>query len=225
MFSIGETAIPEKGMEAIPRQLLSMLPRDSVITDATVKEIKTDSTELIVTLASGEKIEPQTVVLATNGLDNLLSEKKKPKSRVVSCFYFVSELPPITESILVLNGTKSGLVNNLCVPSNMSPIPTGAALISATVLGDNKQTIAVKPPAVKSELRQWFGTQVDNWKHLKTYHIAHALPSAQQIPPQQLSYKYQEGIYLCGDYMESPSIQGAMVAGRKAAQAILGSRL
>jgi predicted NAD/FAD-dependent oxidoreductase len=41
----------------------------------------------------------------------------------------------------------------------------------------------------------------------------------------QLSYKYQEGIYLCGDYMESPSIQGAMVAGRKAAQAILGSRL
>ena len=121
MFSIGETAIPEKGMEAIPRQLLSMLPRDSVITDATVKEIKTDSTELIVTLASGEKIETQTVVLATNGLDNLLSEKKKPKSRVVSCFYFVSELPPITESILVLNGTKSGLVNNLCVPSNMSP--------------------------------------------------------------------------------------------------------
>ena len=121
MFSIGETAIPEKGMEAIPRQLLSMLPSDSVITDAKVKEIKTDSTELIVTLASGEKIETQTVVLATNGLDNLLSEKKKPKSRVVSCFYFVSELPPITESILVLNGTKSGLVNNLCVPSNMSP--------------------------------------------------------------------------------------------------------
>ena len=62
--------------------------------------------------------------------------------------------------------------------------PTGAALISATVLGDNKQTIEVKPPAVKSELRQWFGTQVDNWKHLKTYHIAHALPSAEQIPPQ-----------------------------------------
>ena len=121
MFSIGETAIPEKGMEAIPRQLLSMLPSDSVITDAKVKEIKTDLTELIVTLASGEKIETQTVVLATNGLDNLLSEKKKPKSRVVSCFYFVSELPPITESILVLNGTKSGLVNNLCVPSNMSP--------------------------------------------------------------------------------------------------------
>ena len=94
MFSIGETAIPEKGMEAIPRQLLSMLPGDSIITDAKVKEIKTDSTELIVTLASGEKIETQTVVLATNGLDNLLSEKKKPKSRVVSCFYFVSELPP-----------------------------------------------------------------------------------------------------------------------------------
>jgi len=225
MFSIGETAIPEKGMEAIPRQLLSMLPGDSIITDAKVKEIKTDSTELIVTLASGEKIETQTVVLATNGLDNLLSEKKKPKSRVVSCFYFVSELPPITEPILVLNGTKSGLVNNLCVPSNISPTPTGAALISATVLGDSKHTTEVEPQAVKSELRQWFGTQVENWKHLKTYHISHALPSAEQIPPQQLSYKYQEGIYLCGDYMESPSIQGAMVSGRKAAQAILGSRL
>jgi predicted NAD/FAD-dependent oxidoreductase len=69
----------------------------------------------------------------------------------------------------------------------------------------------------------WFGIGVRQWQHLRTYCIPHALPAsipnryAMSPRPAQL----ESGLFVCGDYRESASIHGAMVSGRRAAEAIV----
>ncbi len=62
MFSMGDTALPSKGMGTIPEQIVARLPEGTVRTEARVESIQEDG----VTLKSGEKIKAQAVV-CSNG--------------------------------------------------------------------------------------------------------------------------------------------------------------
>ena len=78
--------------------------------------------------------------------------------------------------------------------------------------------------AVREQLSDWFGEEwVDGWRHLETKRIDHALPDFQpgRFEPGGRSPKLDSGLFVCGDYRESPSIQGALVSGRKAAEAVV----
>jgi protoporphyrinogen oxidase len=145
--------------------------------------------------------------------------------RATTCFYFAAEKPPIAEPVLVLNGDGRGPINNLCVPSIVAPCyaPSGAHLVSASVIGENALSSDELLPQVRSQLAEWFGEEARGWRHLKTYWIPQALP---QIAPRQISAaknknEVRPGIYLCGDYCETASINGALASGRKAAEEIL----
>jgi phytoene dehydrogenase-like protein len=102
MFSKGDTALPSKGMGAIPEQIAARLPAGTVRTEARVESIQEDG----VSLKSGEKIKAQAVVVATEGPEaaRLLNDKEKPGSRSVTCLYFETKEPPLSEPLLVLNG-------------------------------------------------------------------------------------------------------------------------
>ena len=77
---------------------------------------------------------------------------------------------------------------------------------------------------VKEQLRDWFGASVNQWRHLRTYRIPYALPA--QIPPALSPVakpaRRDDGIFVCGDYLDTASIQGAMLSGRRAAEHIIG---
>jgi hypothetical protein len=131
----------------------------------------------------------------------------------------------VDEPILVLNGEGLGVVNNLCVPSLVAPTyaPPGAVLISATVLGIPAIDDHPLESSVRQELQEWFGVQVQTWRHLRTYRIPFALPA--QAPPAlspvAKSPRKRDGLRVCGDYLDTASIQGAMVSGRRAADDVL----
>jgi predicted NAD/FAD-dependent oxidoreductase len=67
---------------------------------------------------------------------------------------------------------------------------------------------------------------VDDCRHLLTYRIPHALPA--QAPPAlspvEKPARRSPGLYVCGDYLDTASIQGAMASGRRAAEAVLKDR-
>ncbi len=223
MFSSGDTALPADGMGAIPHQLLAQLPPETVRLHTRVHSVHAGG----VSLPSGETIEARAVVVATDGPEaaRLLPVLEPPPSRPVTCLYFAAETAPITEPILVLNGDGQGPVNNLCVPSALTPTyaPPDAALISATVLEDAGRDDAALDDAVRTQLQGWFGDVVQRWQLLRTYRIAHALP--EQIPPagtvSQRPVRLETGLFVCGDHRDSASIHGAMVSGRRAAEAII----
>jgi phytoene dehydrogenase-like protein len=223
MFATGSAALPAYGMGAIPGQIAALLPADQVKLQTQVVGLENGGLRL----KSGELLRTQAVVLATEGI-NLAAwvpELPEVQSRSVTCLYFSAETSPLDEPILVLNGESDGLVNNLCVPSDVSSryAPPGASLISVTVLGNPALDESALTDAIRVELKEWFGEQVERWRHLKTYRIAHALPvtGSKGLVESRRPVRLKEGLYICGDYRETPSIEGALISGRRAAEAVL----
>jgi predicted NAD/FAD-dependent oxidoreductase len=121
-----------------------------------------------------------------------------------------------------LNGESQGLINNLCFPSAVSAdyAPEGRTLVSSSVIGDSAQPDLES--RVQGELIQWFGAEAKSWQHLRTYRIIDALPdqSVQGYSPQS-PVQLSERLFVCGDYTENASINGALLSGRKTADALI----
>jgi phytoene dehydrogenase-like protein len=223
MFSQGDTALPARGMGQIPKQLAAGLPDGCIRMNSPVSTI--DSKR--VTLQNGEAIPASAVVVATEQSEaaRFLPELSTQRTaRPVHCVYFSAPEPPIVEKMLVLNGTGRGLVNNLCVPSQVASqyAPDGQSLVSATVLKTNVDGSQLQS-LVKSQLREWLGDAVDAWEHLRTCRIAQALPNqtSPAFDPPVHPTKLRDHLYVCGDYRTNGSINGAMQSGRLAAEVIL----
>ena len=224
MFACGDAALPEQGMGAIAKQLASGLTPDMLRLSTRVESLD----GLHVRLATGETIAARAVVIAAEGPEaaRLTSGLVPcPDSCSTTCLYFAADESPVREPILVLNGDGTGPINHLSVPSKVAATfsPPRRALVSVSVVGatvDERPDLAT---AVRRQLRDWFGSQVDRWSPMKSYAIRHALPSqpAHFRDSAARSRQLAEGLYCCGDHRETASIQGAMVSGRKAAEAVL----
>lgn len=224
MFSQGSATLPARGMGEIPRQLRSRLPDGTLRLGARVTEIRPNG----ITLESGEQVTGDAVVVATDAASaaRLIPGMAvaEPTWRSVTCLYFAAARSPLGEAIIALNGTGSGLVNNVCVPSDVAPgyAPPGQALVSVSVLG--MLEFANLESQVLAELAAWFGSDVHTWRHLRTERIERALP--EQAPGVGLAgpgYHKHAGIFVCGDHLWSASIEGAIISGLRTADAILES--
>ena len=225
IFALGDASLPEQGMSAIPRQLAAELTPDMVRLSTPVDSL-VDSNH--VRLRNGETIDCRAIVLAVEGRETFKLTRgmiHSPEFRATTCFYFAAPQAPFGEPLLVLNGDDEGPVNNLCVVSNVakSYAPAGQALISASVVGKELMNSPDLNDTVRQQLRQWFGSQVDAWSLLRRYDIPIALPAQQAGFRDSLSGRPRlgDGLYSCGDYCETASIQGAMVSGRKAAENVI----
>ena len=235
MFSLGPATLPAEGMQAIPRQLAARLPTGTLRLNTPVTSIRADG----VTLADGSQIPARAVVVATEGpaADRLLqtlpsatpetgrfSEAIATAGQGVTCLSFAAARAPVTQPILVLNGEGTGPINNLCVPTAVAPSygPADRSLVSVTVLGVGHEPAALERE-VREQLVAWYGPAPREWKLLKIDSIPYALP--RQAPPAlsvpERSVRWRAGVYVCGDHRDNASIQGAMVSGRRAAEALL----
>jgi hypothetical protein len=179
-----------------------------------------------VTLSTGERLGAKSLVVAVEGrmAAELLGDSIPTAGQGTTCFYFSASRSPISQPLLLLNGDGRGPINNLCFPTVAAPSygPADKCLDSATVVGvanDPDRLLA----EVRAQLGEWFGAAVQDWLHLRTCSIPYALPA--QAPPAlnvpERSVRWQPGIYVCGDHRDNASIQGAMVSGRRAAEAVL----
>jgi phytoene dehydrogenase-like protein len=228
MFALGDAALPENGMGAITKQLADGIPPSMLRLSTRVESLNRTQ----VRLEGGETINGRALVLAVEGPEAArltAGRSPSPEFLATTCIYFAADSAPQAESMLVLNGDRSagdrnGPINNLCVPSNVTETyaPAGKSLVSVSVVGGQASDSAELELAVRRQLREWYGGQVDRWSLLRSYHIRHALPNqpahfrdaAAPLP------RLAEGLYRCGDYCETASIQGAMLSGRKAAEAV-----
>ena len=223
MFATGHATIPAKGMQEIPRQLEARLPPNVIRTNTTVESLETNR----VTLSGGETIRADRVVVAT---DAESAARIVPGLQVapvpwrsVTGLHYSAPRSPLNEAIIALNGEARGLVNNVCVLSDVAPsyAPRNQALISVSVLGLHQGTQFER--SVLGELRQWFGEQVHSWEHLHTDQIRRALP--EQGPDRGSEKKDAflrlDGILICGDHCTSASIEGALTSGLRTAESII----
>jgi phytoene dehydrogenase-like protein len=222
MLAEGDTAVPARGMGAIPAQLAANLPANSLRLNAKVESLHENE----IALHGGETLQARAIVVATDGpaAAHLVGEAE-PASRSVTCFYYAAEESPVPHPMLVLNGDGAGPVNNFTVMTQVAPsyAPAGKHLISVSVLGIQELTDAQLGGFIIAQMKNWFGTVARSWRFLRSYRIPHAQP--QQFPgalePPQRPVRVRPGIYLTGDHRDNASINGAMVSGGRAAEAVL----
>ena len=222
MLAEGDTCIPAQGMAAIPLQLAEKLPTNSIRLNAHVESLH----ESELTLTGGETLRARAIVVAAEGpaAAHLVGEVE-PASRSVTCFYYSADEPPVAQPILVLNGDGAGSINNMSVISQVAPsyAPAGKHLVSVTVLGTQALTEVQLGGFIIAQMKNWFGKVASTWQLLRSYRVAHAQP--QQLPgalePPQRPVRTRPGVYVCGDHRDNASINGALVSGRRAAEAVL----
>ena len=220
MFSTGHATLPAKGMQMIPNQLAERLMPESIHLNVAVLTVEKNA----VVLENGERWEADAVVVATDAktASRLLPELAEPVTRwrSVTGLYFSAPQSPMNEAIIALNGDGRGLVNNVCVISDVAPAyaPAGKSLISISVLG--VPTSLDLHEQVLDELERWFGSQVRKWSHLRTYQIQQALPE-QAVTPLKNGVQRIGGIFICGDHCDSASIEGAISSGKQTADEIV----
>ncbi|NBD13945.1 FAD-dependent oxidoreductase [Corallococcus sp. c25j21] len=222
MFSQGHAAVPERGMEAIPAQLAAKLPSGALRMRVRVAEVWGHR----VRLSDGEMLHSDAVVVATDPgtAASLLVGMPSPVMNPATCLYFAAPEPPVEGPWLTLNGDGQGPVNSVAVMSEVSPAyaPQGQSLVSVSVVDDDGDAESLEA-RVRAQLAEWFGAAVPAWRHLRTYAIAQALPAQ---PPAVLGEPHRPvrlsaGLYVCGDHRENASINGALMSGRRAAEAVL----
>lgn len=156
-------------------------------------------------------------------------------SRGSTCVYFYKNGNPpqsISKPLLVLNGDQgsaaSGPVNNMFFPNLVarSYAPPGKTLISTTVVGDAEKYGDDESlvSAVRQQMATWYGQEeVDNWEVLKIYRIPHSQSAQNPDFVFKRDTVVGNGVFVCGDHRNSPTLDGAFESGRDAAEQVLRS--
>lgn len=228
MFAEGDIAVPSHGMAAIPRQLADALPDGAIRLRSTVTQV--DATQ--VTLSDGEVIQAGHVVVATEsnaaarllGLPTLATEWSG-----TTTMYFASSVAIESRPMLMLRGDESGPIQTATVLSRVAPsyAPPGQSLVSVSIsaqitkpnqCGDSSTLVT----AVRDQLASWFPGE-GGWRLLQTFRVPFGLPRNSLVDIMNPSnIAPHDGVWICGDFCETPSIQGAMNSGLRVANTILG---
>ncbi len=206
-FLYGNAAIPAGGMQAIPDQMASHLPAEKVKLNQEIIAISAKS----ITLKSGEIIEGDAVILA---VDLPIAAKilglKRPETLASKTVYFSAKKTEKEPALLRLVGEQHLLHFTCLTDVNPELAPKGKALYSATSLQGSsekevKEALEKQLPGIKLTL-------------IQSFDIPHSL---QKVEAFETVKNAANGIVLAGDYLEFPSLQGALFSGRKAAEEIL----
>jgi predicted NAD/FAD-dependent oxidoreductase len=121
---------------------------------------------------------------------------------------------------LIVLGEPGGRLVNTVVVSDAQPrySPDGRALIASSSL------VPTAEQDVREEIARVHGVRAAELEHLTTVTVIGAQPAA--LPPFDLrrTVELGGGLYVCGDHRDTPSIQGAMASGARAARAVLRAR-
>ena len=213
-------AVPERGMQRIPEQLAAACP--DVRLNSPVRRI--DAATRTVHTDDGS-VRAASVVVATDPgqAAELLPGLAVPAGRSCTTMYFLAADGQLTggEPILVVDGHRRGPLVNAVVISNAAPAysPSSRSLVSATLLGSRTDSATVG--SVRRHLRRLLGADSSGWDLVGTYAIDYALPAMPPPHDFRRPVALGDGMFIAGDHRDSGSIQGAMVSGRRAAEAVL----
>jgi phytoene dehydrogenase-like protein len=215
-FVRGTPGVPRRGMQTIPEQLAAALPATAVRLNTSV--IKLDGTGV---LTDRGRVGARAVVVATDArAASALLARAFPTMRSLTTFYYLSDTSPADRPLLHLDADHRGPIVNTAVLTDVAPdYAPGRALIAATVLGMHDSNDAER--VVRQHAGIIYGRDSGAWQHVATYPIEHALPDTPAGTSLRRPVRLGDGVYVAGDHRDTASIQGALVSGHRAANAVL----
>ncbi len=212
-FVRGRIGLPARGMQSVGEQLADRLPAGALHLGCRVTGVAGG----VVHTESGP-IAVDAVVVATDPVaaTELLPAVTASAPRQVTTHLHVLPASPWDSPLLVLGQPGGQLVNSV-VLTDAQPLysPDGRALVASSTLAPTREA------DVREEIARAHGVPTTDLAHLTSVTVPHAQPAA--VPPLVLrrSVDLGDGMYVCGDHRDTPSIQGAMASGARAARAVL----
>jgi phytoene dehydrogenase-like protein len=228
-FIKGDAAVPALGMQQLPEQIAARLPAGSLRLNTPVAAVL--DAGRTVRLANGETLTAAATVLATDGpatahlIGAEVAAPANLAARPTTCTYFATAGPAPSHGrkLLHLNAQPGALVHNVAFPAEVSAAvaPAGQGLVSVSTHGEHGLHDDALTKRLRPELAAWFGPAAQQWQHLRTYHIAQALPVYGPGQPVQQPLRLTDTLLRCGDWVSYPSLNAALGTGRQVAELLL----
>ena len=215
-FVRGTPAVPAGGMQEIPDQLAAGL---DVRLGTHVRAV----TPTTVTTGDGV-MAARAVVVATDPATSgtLLPGLDVPVMRSGTTWWHLADTPGAAlnggRPILVVDPDRRGPIVNTVVVSNAAPAYSrdGRALVASTAIG----TEVLDERDVRDHLTLMYAVDTTNWDEVAIHRIAATVPAMPVGSPLRRAASH-DGVYVAGDHRDTASIQGALVSGRRIADAVL----
>jgi protoporphyrinogen oxidase len=215
MFGKGSAAIPKKGIQAIPNQLIAQLKQTKIHFNTPIESIQDQQ----VIFKNGGVEHFDFVIIATEAshlISNLNNQQTLWKS--VDNFYLSVKQRAYKEPMIGLIADDDALVNNFYYTSKPK---AEEHLLSVSIVKPHKLSQEELKDKITEDLKTYVG--IDTLEFKRFYHIKKALPIMQTVtymlPKSETQLKDQ--IFLAGDQLANGSINAAMLNGESAAQAVI----
>jgi len=219
-FALGRLTVPESGVQAVSDQLAAQAAGARIVLGVPVREVAPG----VVRTESGT-VRARAVVVAVGpgAVARLLPGLAAPVLNPATTYYHSRPASPGDDPLLHVDGRSkrggTGLAGVMVLTATApSYAPPGRALVASSVVGAERPS----PERVGAEAARLLGIRDTDWEHLDTVHVPDALPAA---PPPLGDLRKPSavggGLYVAGDHRDTPSLQGALVSGERAAAAVL----
>jgi phytoene dehydrogenase-like protein len=225
MFLLGVPALPADGMQALPQQLAARIAKRIALDHKVIRVER--GVEGWLVHGEGGSVWARQVVVATDAVAAAsLTSETVPKMHGVVTDWWATDQPVQGPPMLRVDARRHppGPVLNTAVISAAAPTyaPPGQQLIAASALIE-RDGAAPAENVMREHAADILHSDHCGWRLLRRHVIRHALPA--QPPPLAVRrpVRTASGVWVCGDHRDTASIQGALVSGRRTAEAILGT--
>jgi Flavin containing amine oxidoreductase len=211
-FVRGVPGVPAEGMGAIPLQMASSLTKSTVHLSTPVASGGAHG----IVLDDGTRCEGDAVVDATPWG---VGSSPTRHDRSTTTWWYVTDAPLASKDTLVVDRAGGVLTNSVeMTAAAPSYAPEGKVLVAASAIGLHPSV--ERERAARERLAALHRTSTKDWELVSMSLVEHALPncSAPFAKDQPIEI---DGIVRAGDHVATPSIQGAMASGERAARLLL----
>lgn len=223
-FVRGTPSVPALGMQRIPEQLAAALPEGAVRLGTRVESL-TDDQDGVEVRTAGGAITARVAVVATDARTASAlapSVAMRPGHSVTTWYHLVPQDSVLTAGRpwLVVDGRQRGPIVNSVVLTHAAPdYAPGRTLVSSSALGVLGS--AEDERVARRHLSELHATDTSGWELVGTYPVTDALPDMSSPLDVRLPSRVGASLLCAGDHRDTASIQGALVSGRRAADAAL----
>ncbi|MCM0622306.1 flavin monoamine oxidase family protein [Nocardioides bruguierae] len=227
-FLAGTPGLPRDGMQALPEQLAAGLRRPVALgTPAErVEEQAADGTRTVRTPAGPVRARHVVVAGGPTAAAALVGRPAPPVRGVVTAWWALPEpdVPATRADLLHVDARErpEGPLVNAALVSGAAPsyAPAGSGLVAGSSLDLD---------APEADLRRHAGRLLDvdpaRLVLVGRDRVPEALPAHRPPLAAARAVDVAPGLWWCGDHRDTPSLQGALVSGHRAASAVLAAEV
>jgi phytoene dehydrogenase-like protein len=221
MFVRGRSTVPAGGMQRLPELVAAGLPDGVVRLSSPVGRVRPTQVDT----AAGVLAARAVVVAADpwTARELVPALGPPPVAHGVTTVYHAAPAFDASASLL-LDSDPTPVANSIAL-SAAAPeyAPRDRVLVSTSMLHGSVPA-DVDGPVVRRALERLHGTDTSGWEMLAAYDLPRALPGMEAPHPLRKPVRVTGAdgtVYVAGDHRDTSSIQGALVSGRRAAEAVV----